>query len=183
MVRIRIGIPVGVQWRDAGAFAQALTRSLDSRRPMNNIFDSAVVTELTARINALTPSTPAQWGKMSVDQMLAHVNVAYEMVYEPTHAKPSWLMRFVLRRFVKDKVVGPAPYPKNSPTAPAFRMTGTKDFALEQQRLLAFVDRVQRDGSRTFEGKESPSFGPLTATEWSVLFYKHLDHHLTQFGV
>jgi len=150
---------------------------------MKNVFDAADVAELTARVHALTPSTSPQWGKMSVDQMLAHVNVAYEMVYDHKHPKPSWLMRFALKTFVKEKVVGPTPFPKNSPTAPVFRMTGAKEFALEQQRLIAFIDRVQRDGARTFDGKESSSFGPLTATEWNVLFYKHLDHHLTQFGV
>jgi len=53
----------------------------------------------------------------------------------------------------------------------------------KQQRLLAFLQRVQRDGERTFNGKESASFGPLTSAQWNVLFYKHLDHHLMQFGV
>ena len=150
---------------------------------MKNVFDHVVVAELAARVNALTPTTAPQWGKMSVDQMLAHVNVAYEMVYDNTHPKPSWLMRFALKTFVKGKVVGPTPYPKNAPTAPVFRMTGAREFAREQQRLLAFIERVQGDGARTFEGRESPSFGPLTAAEWNVLFYKHLDHHLTQFGM
>ncbi len=120
---------------------------------------------------------------MSVDQMLAHCNVPYEMVYEDRHAQPNWLMRFVLKTIVKSKVVGPAPYAKSSPTALAFRMTGTKDFALEQQRLLAFLERVQRDGERMFNGKESASFGPLASAEWNVLFYKHLNHHWVHFGV
>lgn len=151
--------------------------------PVNNVFDPTTVAGLTSRINSLTPATIPQWGKMSVDQMLAHVNVPYEMVYENKHPKPSWLMRLVLRAIVKNKVVGPAPYPQNSPTAPVFRMKGAKDFALEQQRLLDFLKRVQSDGERTFEGKRSDSFGPLTAAEWNVMFYKHLDHHLTQFGV
>ena len=150
---------------------------------MNNVFDPAVVGDLSARINALTPTTAPQWGKMSVDQMLAHCSVPYEMVYEDRHARPNWLMRWVLKTIVKSKVVGPTPYAKNSPTAPAFRMAGAKDFALEQQRLLAFLERVQRDGERMYNGKESASFGPLTSAEWDVLFYKHLDHHLVQFGV
>jgi hypothetical protein len=51
---------------------------------MKNIFDRSVVNELTARINRLTPTTAPQWGKMTVDQMLAHCNVSYEMVYDNT---------------------------------------------------------------------------------------------------
>lgn len=150
---------------------------------MPNIFDAAVVAEVVNRINRLTPVSKPQWGKMTVDQMLAHVNVSYIMVYENSIPKPNWFMRQVLKLIVKNKVVGPAPYGRNLPTAPVFKMTGTKDFVAEKAKLVAYLDRVQRDGETTFSGKESASFGPLTAAEWNVLFYKHLDHHLTQFGV
>ena len=150
---------------------------------MPNIFDAAVVAEVVNRINRLTPESKPQWGKMTVDQMLAHVNVSYIMVYENNSRKSNWFMRQVLKLIVKNKVVGPAPYGRNLPTAPVFRMEGTKDFVAEKAKLVAYLDRVQRDGETTFSGKESASFGPLTAAEWNVLFYKHLDHHLTQFGV
>lgn len=120
---------------------------------------------------------------MSVDQMLAHCNVAYEMVYEDIHKKPGFLLSFFLKTLVKKKVVGPDPYPRNSPTAPAFKQTTPKDFAKEKARLVGFLERVQKDGVARFEGRESPSFGALTSSEWQVLFYKHLNHHLTQFGV
>ena len=30
--------------------------------------------------------------------------------------------------------------------------------------------------------KEHPFFGPLTSAEWDRLQWKHLDHHLRQFG-
>ena len=150
---------------------------------MKNIFDAAVVDEQIGRINRLTPETRPQWGKMTVDQMLAHVNVPYIMVYESSIPAPNWLMQRVLKLIVKNKVVGPSPYSRNSATAPVFKMTGTKDFVAEKAKLIAYLQRVQRDGEKVFSGKSSPSFGPLSATEWNVLFYKHLDHHLAQFGV
>jgi hypothetical protein len=106
------------------------------------------------------------------------------MVYEPQkHPKAGFLKRLILNAFVKNAVVGPKPYPHNTPTAPQFRMTGSKDFASEHARLIAYIQRVQQEGASAFEGRESPSFGPLTAAEWNTLFYKHLDHHLVQFGV
>lgn len=150
---------------------------------MKNIFDEAVVDEQVARINRLTPTTTPQWGKMTVDQMLAHLNVPYIMVYENTIKKPNWLLQQVLRLFVKNKVVGPEPYGRSTPTAPAFKMVGAKDFDAERAKLIAYMRRVQKDGAKVYSGKESASFGPLTTEEWNVLFYKHLDHHLTQFGV
>lgn len=150
---------------------------------MKNIFDEAVVDEQVARINRLTTTTVPQWGKMTVDQMLAHVNVSYIMVYENTIKKPNWLLQQVLKKFVKNKVVGPEPYGRSTPTAPVFKMVGVKDFEAEKAKLIGYMKRVQKDGEKVFNGKSSNSFGPLTAAEWNVLFYKHLDHHLTQFGV
>lgn len=150
---------------------------------MKSVFAHADVEELVARIESLQPTTQGLWGSMSVDQMLAHVNVAYEMVYENIHPKPVAIMRFLLKTFIKKKVVGPDPYPKNTPTAPAFRIKEPKNFEQEKQRLLGYLRRVQQEGASAFEGRESLSFGALTSNEWNGLFYKHLDHHLTQFGV
>lgn len=150
---------------------------------MKNVFDPATVSELTSRINRLTPSTRPTWGRMSVDQMLAHCNVTYDMLYTDKYPWPGTIRRFLLKALVKRGIVGPKPYRRNLPTAPQFRMVGAKDFAAERTRLLEYLNRVQREGEQAFEGRESKSFGPLTASEWSTMFYKHLDHHLTQFGV
>ena len=150
---------------------------------MKNVFDPAITAELIRRIEELTPESPALWGKMSVDQMLAHCCVAYEMAFTNKHPKANPVMRFLLKIFVKAGVVNEVPYKKNLPTAPAFRIKNEKNFAEEKARLIAFVEQTLAAGKGAFEGKESPSFGPMTAKEWNNLLYKHLDHHLTQFGV
>ena len=150
---------------------------------IKNIFDPAVVAEVVARINQLTPTTRPQWGKMTADQVFAHLNVSYIMTYENTIPKPNWLTRLVLKSIVKQKVVGPIPYGRSVPTAPAFKMVGTKDFNAEKTKLISYLERVARDGEQKFNCRESHSFGPLTAPEWNTMFYKHLEHHLTQFGV
>ncbi|MBL7976167.1 MAG: DUF1569 domain-containing protein [Candidatus Kapabacteria bacterium] len=149
---------------------------------MKSVFNRADVDEMISRINTLTPDTKALWGKMSVDQMLAHLCVSYEMVYENKHPKPNPVMRLILKMFVKNGVVGSKPYKQNLPTAPAFRITDSKNFEAEKQRLIAYMNRVQQDGIAYFDGKESLSFGALTKDEWNTLFYKHFDHHLSQFG-
>jgi len=150
---------------------------------MKSVFNRTDVDEMISRIDTLTPDTKPLWGKMSVDKMLAHVNVSYEMAYENKHPKPNPVMRLILKMFVKNGVVGSKPYKKNLPTAPAFRITDSKNFEAEKQRLIAFIKRAQTDGEKFFDGKESLSFGVLTKDEWNMLFYKHLDHHLSQFGV
>ena len=150
---------------------------------VKNIFDKSVTDEIQARIEKLSPETQPFWGKMSVDQMLAHCNVSYEMAFENIHPKPNAFMKFILKILVKNTVVSETPYKKNSSTAPAFLIKDEKNFETEKARLKAYITKTQEFGATYFEGKESHSFGALTSKEWSNMFYKHLDHHLGQFGV
>jgi hypothetical protein len=148
-----------------------------------NIFTKEVSANIVQRINKLTPQSQALWGKMSVDQMLAHCNVTYEMVFENKHPKPNAFMKFILKMMVKKNVVNEVPYKKNGQTAPAFIISEAKNFENEKKRLIGFIERTQQLGENHFDNKESHSFGALNKTEWNNMFYKHLDHHLSQFGV
>lgn len=150
---------------------------------MKNIFEKSTTSDLENRINKLNSSTQPQWGKMSVSQMLAHCNVTYEMAYENIHPKPTGFKKFMLKLFVKSIVVSEKPYAKNSRTADEFLVSNDKDLEKEKARLLAYIIKTQEFGASHFEGKESHSFGNLSSQEWNNMFYKHLDHHLTQFGV
>jgi hypothetical protein len=150
---------------------------------MKNIFLKEDVFEYIDRINELSPDSKALWGKMSVNQMLAHCNVSYEMVYEDIHKRPNNFIKIVLRLFVKNKVVNKKPYSKNNPTAPQFIVKDERSFEIEKNRLINYIIKTQELGEDTFEGKISHSFGKLSAKEWNNMFAKHLDHHLTQFAV
>ena len=151
--------------------------------PLPNVFTKEVSDGLIDRINKLTPESQRQWGKMDVSKMLAHCCVTYEMVYEPgKHPKPNPVMGLILRWFVKGTVTGEKPFKKNNPTAPQFIMKTDKDFDAEKTRLIEYITKTQALGEDEFDGKASDSFGVLNKTEWSNMFYKHLDHHLTQFG-
>lgn len=147
-----------------------------------NIFSKEVADEIISRINTLTPSTPALWGKMNVAQMLAHCNVTYEMLYTDKHKKASGFLKFILKLMVKPIVTNEKPYKKSSQTAPAFIITDERIFNDEKARLIEHINRVQAEGVAAFEGRESLSFGPLNSIGWNNMFYKHLNHHLSQFG-
>ena len=150
---------------------------------MKNVFDAKIVEEVTERINRLTPDSVPQWGKMSAPQMLAHCNVTYELVYDDRHKKPNAFMKFILKTFIKKAVVNETPFKRNGQTAPVFKVKSDKDFNVEKTRLISYLTQTQQLGEAHFDQKESLNFGPLSKQEWNNMFYKHLDHHLTQFGV
>lgn len=152
--------------------------------PLPNIFDAGITQQIMQRIEQLTPQTPSKWGKMNVSQMLAHCNVTYEMIFEEgKHPKPGGLMRLMLKWFVKNKVVNEVAYKPNNPTGPQFIIKTEKNFEEEKKRLVDYLQQTQKLGAEYFNGRESNSFGILNTTQWNNMMFKHLDHHLNQFGV
>ena len=148
-----------------------------------NIFSKDISEKIIQRIDNLKPNTQPSWGKMNVSQMLAHCNVTYEMVYEDKHPKPNFFMKAMMKSFVKKIVTSGKPYKRNSQTAPAFMIKDSRNFETEKSRLVDYIDKTQKLGANNFDNKESHSFGKLSVNEWNNMFYKHLDHHLNQFGV
>ncbi len=150
---------------------------------MKNIFTKQVTEEVINRINNLTVNTQPQWGNMDVAQMMAHCSIPYETVYTDKHPKPNAFVKFFIKLIAKNQVTSDKPYPRNGRTAPHFLITDERNFENERKQLINHIQKTQESGEDYFDGKESHSFGKLTKNEWNNLFYKHLNHHLTQFGV
>ncbi len=151
-----------------------------------NVFDKDESIKLVGRVNSLNAESKASWGNMNVAQLMAHCNVTYDYVFEPNkYEKPSGFKKWMIKTFVKGSVLGPKPYKRNSPTAPDFKAAGesSANFDIEKDKLIGNIIKVQDLGESHFDGAESHSFGQLNIEEWNTMFYKHLDHHLTQFGV
>ena len=151
---------------------------------MQNVFDAQDAQEYINRINNLTPETQRKWRKMSVDQVLAHLNVAYDLTFTPEKfPKPNFIAKFLLSRFVKPKITNEIPYKQSLPTSPVFIIADERNFEEEKAKLIGNIQRVQQLGREAFEGKENINFGKMTAQCWNNMFAKHLNHHLDQFGV
>jgi len=148
-----------------------------------NVFTKEVSEDIIERIGRLKADSQPKWEKMSVAQMLAHCGVTYEMLYDDIHPKSNFLMKFILKTFVKKVVTNEVPYNHNSSTASQFIIKETKNFEVEKKRLTDFIIKTQQLGESHFDGRESHSFGVLNKTEWNNMLYKHLNHHLNQFGV
>lgn len=151
---------------------------------MKNIFNQTDSNHFIKRINNLSEDSFPKWGLMSVDKMLAHCNVTYELIYETEkHKKPTFITKWLMKNFVKPKVINDIPYKQNLPTSAMFVISNSKNFEEERRRIIGFIQKTQQLGAEAFEGKENFSFGKMTAKEWNNMMAKHLDHHLTQFGV
>lgn len=151
---------------------------------MKNIFQKEIANEIITRINELTPNSKPLWGRMNVSQMLAHCNVTYTYTYQPEQfKKPNFIVRFILKTVVKKYVLSPNPYKHNGKTAPEFIIKEERNFDLEKEKLINNIIKTQELGEKHFDGLENISFGKMSSDQWNTMFYKHLNHHLSQFGV
>lgn len=150
---------------------------------MKSVFNTDTTAESIQRIEALSIETQPRWGKMNAAQMLAHLNVAYDIAYDRIQVKNNALMRFLLKSMVKKMVVSEKPYKQNGPTSKAFLISSEKNFETEKKKLIENIKATEEKGEVYFEGKINQSFGKLTSKEWSNMFQKHMDHHFNQFGI
>ena len=147
---------------------------------VKNLFDTAVKQAIVDRINKLAPQSQRKWGKMDVAQMLAHVQVPMGVALGTHTVKGNWLMKLILPLF-KKRLYDETPWKQGLPTDKTFVMTGKeKDFTEEKNSLL---DKINRFTEQNMISEKHPVFGRLTKEQWSKATWKHLDHHLQQFGV
>ena len=150
---------------------------------IQNIYSTTVAEQFTERINKLSATTQHQWGKMDVSQMMAHCNVSYDMAFNENYKKSNPILRFILKNLAKKGLVNENPLTKNSSTATEMVIKTPKDFSEEKGKLISNVKNLVEKGENYFHLRDHPGFGVMTKQEWNNFYYKHLDHHLTQFGV
>ena len=149
---------------------------------MKNFFESSDRQELFDRLDRLRPDAARQWGKMDVAQMCAHCAAATEVAAGEVAKRQAFVGK-LLGPFVKGSVLhSDRPLSKNSPTDPKFVISDPRDFEKEKARLVAVTKRFCGAGPSAADGRVHSFCGRMTGDEWGILMYKHLDHHLRQFG-
>ena len=148
---------------------------------MKSLFDASDRSALEARIRAIGPGNQRLWGKMNAAQALCHCQRPLETAVGDKPAKQAFLGK-IITPLIRKTVLGEKPFGKNSPTDPTFVVSDERELGAERDQLLALIDRFVARGPEA-AGKATHSFfGKLSGAEWGVLMYKHIDHHLQQFG-
>lgn len=148
---------------------------------MKNIQNDSDFEEIRQRILALSASSPKQWGKMNVQQMLVHCQMQLKLGLGEVPAKiqgPA-LMRTKLIQWL---IFSNLPWPKGAGTPKEMDVLANNyplgDIESEKNELLTYIEKAKKKG----ELAPHPLFGKLNQKDWARLIYKHLDHHLKQFG-
>lgn len=142
-----------------------------------------VYQESLARVEKLTADAKPQWGRMTAAQMLAHCAEVQEVVNGRKPLRDTPLIARLFKGMIRRMVVSEKPYPHNIRTHPQYRQDEDRDFGAEKKRLLDALAEFTAADRKRLESIPHPLFGPMTAEEKGWSMYKHLDHHLAQFGL
>ncbi len=148
---------------------------------MQSLFNPEANRKIIERINKLTSESKPVWGKMNAAQMLAHSQAPLQVAFGELKLKRG-LIGFLFGGIAKKKMMAPGPFTKNLPTAPKFLVNDDRNFEEEKTKLIDLIKKFG-EGPGGLSQQPHPFFGKLANEEWDVLQWKHLDHHLTQFGV
>lgn len=149
---------------------------------MKSLFNSEAHEEILARINQLSKSSDRQWGKMKVGQMLHHCQIPLKISLRRHHLdKPNPILKF-MGPFFKKSLYNDKPWRQGLPTARGLKVVDDKDFDEEKKVLIDLINDFHQEKDKK-EWDPHPVFGKFTPEQWGQMQYKHLDHHLRQFGV
>jgi hypothetical protein len=150
---------------------------------MRTLFEPTAVDGVQARLQRLQPGHQRLWGTMTVAQAIAHCSAGLEMALGDRRP-PRVLIGRIIGPLIKRFALGnDEPMRPNSPTVPDLVVSDARDFEPERTRLAGLIDRFAVGGAARCTTHPHPFFGRLTPDQWAELMYKHLDHHLRQFGV
>ena len=150
---------------------------------MKTLWQPDSVQELKDRMARLQPDTPRLWGKMTPAQAMAHCTIGMELACGDRHPPRMFIGRLI-GGLIKPKAFQPSePMRRNSPTIPGFQVADDRDLAVECDKLARAIDRFYSAGPSGCTSHPHSFFGQLSPDEWSMWMYKHIDHHLQQFGV
>ncbi|HEY5405625.1 MAG TPA: DUF1569 domain-containing protein [Ginsengibacter sp.] len=145
---------------------------------MKSIFDQSTRDELITRINSLNENSTAQWGKMTVSQMMKHCTKWDEMALGKKKYKQSFIGKLFGKIALKD-MMKDEPMKKNMPTVPSFKIKEQVDVAEEKKKWTGLLNEY-KDFSN--DGFIHPFFGAMKKEDTGYMVYKHIDHHLRQFN-
>jgi len=151
---------------------------------MKNLFNEKERDELIKRLSNISETHLPRWGKMNVHQAVVHMTDPLRCAIgdRPVPLNPSILSKWPINKPISQYL----PWPKGAPTAPEFiqgiKGSPTTEFEKDKQELILTIHRFcQYQNSKPFPIQ--PTFGKLNNMEWSRLMWRHINHHLTQFGL
>ena len=147
-----------------------------------DFFSEKMFKAFTNRVNSITPQSVRQWGTMTPDQMLHHLNLAtgsalgYFDLPDESYLMSRTVSKWLLIDFLSEQ-------PKGLLLPLTFKIQPTEHFNFEyEKKLLLEIINKACNSKSTAKWGPHPLFGKMNDNEWGRLYTTHIDYHLKQFS-
>jgi len=149
---------------------------------MKTVAEPAVLAQLIHRLTALTPASARRWGTLSAHEMLCHLGDAAASVLGRPGGPPAPKRR--LRKWLALYTSLPWPHGLRTPRSVDPRLDGSRPGEFEADRARA-IQGLQALASAAPDAlpRGHGRFGHMVPRDWHRWAYRHIDHHLRQFGL
>jgi len=153
---------------------------------MKTIAAPGVLAALLGRLGALRPDTPRLWGTLTPGEMLSHLADSSASVLgrrraagpsAPAASRPfrKWVGLYTALPWPKGLMTSPSVDPRADGTRPG-------EFEEDRGRVIAGLEDLAAAPAAALSPAHS-HFGTMSRRDWHRWAYRHVDHHLRQFGL
>lgn len=150
---------------------------------MKTLFDKMTNDIIISRMEKLKPSSKAEWGNMDAAKMLAHLDLSFQANFGEIVLKRDLLLSSIFKPLARKILLGEKPFWKNMPTDKKLIPKEPIDFYTEQQKVIEMIRKYVTSGPEIISKNKHNILGKITPEQSAFISYKHLDHHLRQFGI
>ena len=153
-----------------------------SKLVKKSLYMSGVYQECIDRIGLLSENTNAQWGVMDAAQMISHCAEVLEVMNGKELKNTPFIVK-LFKPLIRHVVVNDKAYSRSMKTHPQYIQKTERVFEFEKRRFLQAMDDFVKRSPEETNAIMHPLFGKMSMQKKGWSMYKHLDHHLRQFGL
>ena len=143
--------------------------------------------QLFSSLEEAKPDSVANWGKMSAQQMIEHLGDFFDIssgklkfdLITPDEQLPKYREFLLSDKQFRENTKAPANIIGDEPLP--LRKASIEEASAALKLSVESFFKYYESGNTT--PTVHPVFGPLSFEDWILLHYKHVAHHLRQFGL
>ena len=148
-----------------------------------SLFHPENLREIKERIHHISEQSERKWGQMNVGHMLRHCDLILQVgLGKIILPKTNFFIKAIGSLTKMEMSILNNGIPRNMPTFAMVKVSENCNLEKSRTELLITIAEFVSKGEKNNLVSQHELFGKMSTKDWGFMEYKHLNHHLKQFG-